>query len=173
LVLGGSLGAQGINDIVPKAIASLSAEDRPDILHQTGEKHFDQTQKAYESVGLTVNLQPFIQDMAHAYDWADVVLCRAGALTVAELCAVGLGAIFIPYPHAVDDHQTANANYMVEHKAAICIPQKELTESRLADIVRRFSAEPDERLLMAQAAYELRKVNAAERIYEICQEICH
>jgi len=173
LVLGGSLGAQGINHVVPAALAKLSPQERPEIMHQTGEKHYQDAVNAYQTAGLTANIQPFITDMAAAYNWADMVLCRAGALTVAELCAVGLGAIFVPYPHAADDHQTANAKYMVENKAAICVQQKELTETKLADIVRRFTDSPDERFVMAQAAFQLRKDNVAQRIFQICQEICN
>jgi len=172
LVIGGSLGAQALNDVVPRAMQQLNADDRPLILHQTGDKHIEAAKKMYESRGVTATLQPFIKDMANAYAWADVVLCRAGALTVAELCAVGLGAIFVPFPYAVDDHQTANAQFMVKHEAALCIQQSELTESRLASIVKELAKSPEKRLAMAQAAYQLRKVSVVERIYEICQEIC-
>lgn len=171
LILGGSLGAQALNEIVPRALAQLSPEERPEIWHQTGEKHFEIAKKAYESMGIQANVTPFIKDMAHAYAWANMVLCRAGALTVAELCAVGLGAIFVPFPFAVDDHQSANAHFMVKNKAALCFQQTELTERLLADIVREFSRSPEKRLAMAQAAYQLRKVNVAEKFYEILREV--
>jgi len=171
LVLGGSLGAQGLNEIVPRALAQLQTEERPEIWHQTGDKHFDVTKKLYESMGVNAKLTPFIQDMAEAYAWANMVLCRAGASTVAELCAAGLGAILVPYPYAVDDHQTANAGFMVSNHAALCIQQTELTESRLADIVRQFSDSPEKRLAMAEAAYQLRKVNVAEKVYEILCDV--
>lgn len=172
LILGGSLGAQALNEIVPRALAQLNAQELPDIIHQTGDKHFEQTQKAYESRGITVDLQPFISDMAKAYAWADMVLCRAGALTVAELCAAGLGAIFVPFPFAVDDHQTANAYFMVKNNAALCIQQAELTEARLVEIVKQLMQSPEKRLAMAQAAYALRQVNATEKMFEICEEVC-
>lgn len=172
LVLGGSLGAQALNEIVPKALAKLTIEERPEILHQTGDKHFDATETAYKSNNIQSKLTPFIKDMAQAYGWADMVLCRAGALTVAELCSVGLGAIFVPFPYAIDDHQTANANFMVKQDAALCIQQRELTEGRLADIVRQFAQSPEQRLAMADAAYQLRTVNVAEKIFNICKEIC-
>lgn len=172
LVLGGSLGAQALNEVVPRALARLAPAERPEILHQTGEKHFDSAKTAYESMGISANLHPFIKDMANAYAWADMVLCRAGALTVAELCAAGLGAILVPFPHAVDDHQTANAAFMVENHAALCVQQRDLTDSRLAEILQDFNRSPGKRLAMAQAAYELRKVNVAENIYAICQEVC-
>ncbi len=172
LVLGGSLGAQALNEVVPRAMLKLNANERPLILHQTGNKHIESAKKIYESAGIDANLQPFIKDMENAYAWADVVLCRAGALTVTELCTVGLGAIFVPFPFAVDDHQTANAQFMVKHKAALCIQQSELTETRLASIVKELTQSPEKRLAMAQAAYQLRKVSVVEKIYEICKEIC-
>jgi len=171
LVLGGSLGAQALNELVPQAIAKLS--DRPKIIHQTGSKFCEMTKECYAAQGVEVTLSPFIEDMAAMYSWADVVLCRAGALTVAELCAAGLGAIFVPYPFAVDDHQTANANFMVAQEAALCIQQRELTADKLAELIATFSQTPNKRLRMAEAAYRLRKINVAERIYHICKEICH
>ena len=171
LVLGGSLGAQALNALVPRTLELLSQEERPEVRHQTGDKHFDAAKNDYESMGIQVTLTPFIKDMAEAYGWADIVLCRAGALTVAELCVAGLGAVFVPFPHAVDDHQTANADFMVKHKAALCVQQAELTPARLADIVREFNGAPEYRLAMAQAAYQLRKVKVAEKIYAICQEV--
>ena len=172
LVLGGSLGAQAINEIVPKMLMRLAPEERPEVWHQTGKKHFYLTKEAYFSSKLQVNLVPFIEDMAKAYAWADMVLCRAGALTVAELCAVGLGAIFVPYPYAVDDHQTANANYMVKHHAALCIQQSELTDVRLAAILKELAYAPDRRLAMAKAAYQLRFIDVSEKIFAIlCAEV--
>jgi UDP-N-acetylglucosamine--N-acetylmuramyl-(pentapeptide) pyrophosphoryl-undecaprenol N-acetylglucosamine transferase len=172
LVLGGSLGAQALNAVVPQALAKLAESERPLIMHQAGEKNFDVTKKDYESIGLQANVLPFIKDMAAAYAWADIVLCRAGALTVSELCAAGLGAVFVPFPHAVDDHQTANANFMVQEDAALCIQQTDLTASRLADIVKQFNDEPKLRAAMAQSAYQLRKTHVVEKIFEICQEVC-
>ncbi len=171
LVLGGSLGAQVLNEIVPQVLAQLKANERPEVWHQTGNKHFELAKKQYESMGLTVNLHPFIKDMSQAYAWADIVLCRAGASTVSELCAAGLGAIFVPFPHAVDDHQTANAEFMVRGGAALCIQQRELTEGQLAVIVKGFVYERQKCRDMAQAAYQLRKANVAERIVEICEEL--
>lgn len=171
LVLGGSLGAQGLNEMVPRALALLKPDERPEIWHQTGEKHAEAAKKHYETMGLQVKLTPFITDMAEAYGWANMVLCRAGASTVAELCAAGLGAILVPYPYAVDDHQTANADFMVRNGAALCVQQSELTEHRLADILRQFLQAPDKRLKMAEAAWQLRKVNVAEKIYEILCDV--
>lgn len=173
LVLGGSLGAQALNSVIPKALAEIPEAERPEVWHQTGDKLFEAAKTAYESMHIQANLQPFIKDMGEAYSWADMVICRAGALTVAELCAVGLGAILVPFPYAVDDHQTANAQYMAKHDAALCIQQTDLTATRLADIVREFSNSPEKRVAMAQAAYRLRKVDVAEKIYQICEEVCH
>lgn len=171
LVLGGSLGAQALNQVIPKALAQLNLDKRPEVWHQAGDKHFAETESAYKSMGVQANVVPFVKDMAQAYAWADMVICRAGALTVAELCAAGLGAVFVPYPHAVDDHQTANAQFMVKNDAALCIQQSDLTEAHLTDIVRGFAAAPDQRLRMAEAAYGLRKIHVAEKIYQICQEV--
>lgn len=167
LVLGGSLGAQALNSVVPRALSRLSPDERPDIWHQTGNKHFEDAKKVYESNGIEAKVTPFIKEMASAYAWANVVLCRAGALTVAELCAAGVGAIFVPFPFAVDDHQTANAEFMVKNNAALCVQQADLTEDRLAEILRQFSRSPEKCLTMAQAAYQLRKVNVAERFYQL------
>jgi UDP-N-acetylglucosamine--N-acetylmuramyl-(pentapeptide) pyrophosphoryl-undecaprenol N-acetylglucosamine transferase len=173
LILGGSLGAQALNEVVPRALAKMNVNERPEILHQTGDKHIDNVKNLYRSMNLEADLTPFIKDMAHVYSWADMVLCRAGALTVAELCAVGLGAIFVPFPLAVDDHQTANASFMVNHQAALCIQQSELTDERLVDILREFSQSAEKRLSMAESAYELRQVDVVDKIYAICKEVCH
>lgn len=171
LVLGGSLGAKAINQMVPASLALMDADYRPEVFHQTGEKHFEETRQLYDAKGLHVNLVPFVKDMANVYAWADVVLCRAGALTVAELCTVGLGAIFVPFPHAVDDHQTANAEYMVKHHAAYCVQQCDLSEQKLADMMRQFAEQQSLHLAMAKAAFALRHVKVTERIYQICEEI--
>ncbi len=171
LIIGGSLGAQGLNDIVPRALALLKEEERPEVWHQTGEKHLAAAQQTYAELGVKAKLMPFIDDMPAAYQFADMVLCRAGASTIAELCTVGLGAILVPYPFAVDDHQTANADFMVKNGAARCIQQSALTDTLLADIIREFSAAPEKRLAMAEAAYQLRMPDVAARIYQILCEV--
>jgi len=171
LVLGGSLGAKALNEMVPQALAHLALADRPNVRHQTGEQHMEGAKKAYQSKEIDVNLTAFIKDMAGAYEWADIVICRAGALTVSELCAAGLGAVLVPFPHAVDDHQTANAQFMVDCHAAYCIQQRELTAEQLADIVRQFAQSPEKRLSMAKAAYSLRKVQVAEKIFDILLDV--
>ncbi len=173
LIMGGSLGAAAFNDLVPKALAKLSASERPLVYHQTGEKHCESTQQAYQAAGLEAEVVPFITDMGKAYAWADIVLCRAGALTIAELCAAGLGAILVPYPYAVDDHQTANANYLVKHQAALLIQQTALTEDGLAALIKELSDSPEKRQAMAEAAYQLRRIDATDKVFTICGEICH
>lgn len=172
LVLGGSLGAQVFNELLPAALALIDESLRPEIWHQTGRKHEDTAKRMYEQYAICAKLSPFISDMAAAYRWADMVLCRAGALTVAELCAAGLGAILIPYPHAVDDHQTANAEFMVKAGAALCVQQAELTRSKLALLLQQFIDDPEKRSDMADAAYQLRRVDVPATIFKICQEVC-
>lgn len=171
LVVGGSLGALALNEIVPQSLNLIPENQRPEVWHQTGEKHFAVTKKNYERLSIDAKLQPFIHDMSAAYGWADIVLCRAGALTVAELCAVGVGAIFIPFPFAIDDHQTANAQYMVSKNAAICIQQKDLTANRLSKIIRDYGNTPEKCLAMAMAAYQLRKTEVTKRIFDIISEL--
>ena len=173
LMIGGSLGAQALNRLLPEALSLLPLDVRPEVLHQTGGKHLESTKMDYDSVGLHVKLVPFLKDMAEAYSWADMVLCRAGALTVSELCAAGVGAILVPYPHAVDDHQTANAQFMVNQSAGLCIQQKMLTPQKLADILRQFAESPAARAAMAKAAYRSRNLNVAEKIHSICEEMLH
>jgi UDP-N-acetylglucosamine--N-acetylmuramyl-(pentapeptide) pyrophosphoryl-undecaprenol N-acetylglucosamine transferase len=171
LVVGGSLGAQVFNALVPQALALLPQPTRCAVWHQTGANHYALAVKNYAAQGVEAKLEPFISDMAAAYAWADIVLCRAGALTVAEVCAVGIGAIFVPFPFAVDDHQTANAQFLVNKGAAICIQQKELTPSGLAQVLLGYSKAPEQRLKMAQAAYQLRTLEVSKRIFAIISEV--
>lgn len=174
LILGGSLGAQAINEIVPRSLAGLKKRgiSQIDIYHQTGIKHDVLTAEAYRQLGIAAKIVPFIADMAEAYAWADWVLCRAGALTIAELCTVGLGAILVPYPYAVDDHQTLNAQFLVDQQAAILIQQRDLTEDLLIETLKELYHHPEKRLSMAKAAYQLRKMDVAEKIYATCQMLC-
>lgn len=171
LVIGGSLGAQVFNSMLPQALALIPPDARPEVWHQTGDKHYEAAKKSYESMKIEANLAPFIKDMAQAYGWADMVLCRAGALTVTELCSAGLGAVLIPFPHATDDHQTANANFMVKNGAALCVQQSALTPERLADIVREYASAPAKRFAMAEAAYKSRYTHVAEKIFKVCEEL--
>ena len=136
LVVGGSLGAQALNDTVPQALALIPAEQRPVVIHQSGEKQIDALRTAYATAGVEATLTPFIDDTAKAYAEADVVIARAGASTVTELAAVGAAAIFVPFPHAVDDHQTHNARFLVEAGAAWLVPQTQLTPGGLATLLQ-------------------------------------
>lgn len=173
LVFGGSLGANALNELLPKALIALPESMRPDIIHQAGTIQFADTAKAYENLGLKAEVVPFINEMDKAYEWADMVLCRAGALTIAELCAVGLGAILVPYPYAVDDHQTANANYMAKENAAILIQQASLSVDVLVSLLSELCGSAEKRMAMAKAAFQLRRIDATERVLNICEEICH
>lgn len=173
LVIGGSLGAAAINELVPRSLAKMSETERPEVKHQTGEKHYETALKAYAGANVKAEVIPFITNMAEAYEWADIVLARAGASTIAELCAAGVGAILVPYPFATDDHQTENANYLVKNGAAVLIQQAALTDEILIDQIRSFSGSNDKRLSVAQAAFNLRKIDATEIVLKTCEEICH
>ncbi|MDE2089010.1 MAG: undecaprenyldiphospho-muramoylpentapeptide beta-N-acetylglucosaminyltransferase [Gammaproteobacteria bacterium] len=168
LVLGGSLGAQVFNETVPEALGRLLPEHRPRVWHQTGRRHLEAARERYRKVGLQVRLEDFIEDMAAAYAWADLVLCRAGALTVAELAAAGVGAILVPYPHAVDDHQTHNARYLAQAGAALLLPQAQMTAERLAELLGTLGRDRARLQAMARAARALAKPDAAERVAELC-----
>lgn len=170
LVVGGSLGALVINQTVPEALAQLPGGQRPVVRHQCGERHLEATREAYRATGVEADVQPFIEDMAEAYGWADLVLSRAGALTIAELCAAGIGAILVPFPHAVDDHQTRNADYMVKAGAALLIPQPKLTVAALTELLTDLVNDRDRTLKMAQAARELGRPDATERVVNYCLE---
>ena len=168
LVLGGSLGAQPINTVVPEAVALLPENLRPEILHQSGRAHVDVVREHYRALDVVARVEPFIDDMAAAYAWADTVLCRAGALTIAELAAAGVGAILVPLPHAIDDHQTHNARWLSEQRAGVLMPQSELTAEHLANLLREMSAKPQELLAWAHNARALAKPDAAERVAAAC-----
>lgn len=173
LVVGGSLGAQAINQKVPAAVARLADEKRPEIRHQCGERNHEAALEAYENAGVEASVEPFIKDMAEAYAWADLVVCRAGALTVSELCAAGVGAILVPFPHAVDDHQTRNADYMVKAGAALLMPQNKLTEDLLADTLADLLGNREHIIDMARAARTLARPDATERVVNYCLEAAH
>ncbi|MEY3725272.1 MAG: hypothetical protein RLZZ365_1207 [Pseudomonadota bacterium] len=131
LVVGGSLGAAALNAVVPEALALLPDDQRPNVMHQTGEQHLEAVTKKYQQLGVSGELKPFIEDMASAYANADLVICRAGAMTVSEISAAGVAACFVPFPHAIDDHQTANARFLSDAKAAMLIPQTQLDAAAL------------------------------------------
>lgn len=169
LVVGGSLGARGLNELVPAAMARLTPQGRPQIVHQAGEKLIAKLREAYARHHVEGECIAFIDDMAARYAWADFVICRGGGLTVAELAAVGLGAIVVPLPGAIADEQSANAQFLVDAGAAWKEPQDQLTAERLASIVNMLDR--PRALAMAQAAHALGKRDAAERVAAVCVEL--
>lgn len=171
LVLGGSQGALALNRIVPAALARLPADLRPEVRHQTGSQTIGTAREAYEKHGIDVDLQPFIDDMAAAYAWADLVVCRAGALTVAELSAAGLPAIFVPYPAAVDDHQTANARPLADAGAAAIVQEKDLNDESLAGLLRNWLASREKLCARAIKARALAKPDALRNIANLCLDV--
>jgi len=170
LVIGGSLGAQRLNEIVPEAISHIVVDARPNIWHQTGLAKLDMTRELYRRHGVEARIEAFIDDMARAYGWADLVICRAGAMTVFELAAAGIGSILIPYPYAVDDHQTANAEYLASAGAAIVKQQHELTSEWLSDTVIRMTQQRDTLVKMATAARKMAKPEAASEVADRCMQ---
>jgi UDP-N-acetylglucosamine--N-acetylmuramyl-(pentapeptide) pyrophosphoryl-undecaprenol N-acetylglucosamine transferase len=171
LVLGGSQGARALNDTLPAAVAQLPAGSRPDIWHQAGEATLELARHAYAEAGVSARVEAFITDMAAAYAWADVVVCRAGALTIAELAAAGLPAVLVPFPGAVDDHQTRNAAYLVNAGAAVLIPQTELTPARLAAELAACDANRALVMERARRARALARPDATEEIAGLCQRL--
>lgn len=168
LVVGGSLGARALNQTVPQALALLAPEERPEVWHQTGSKMLEEARATYDKAGVAARVEPFIADMAAAYAWADLVLCRAGALTVAELAAAGVASLLVPFPHAVDDHQTHNAAVLAEAGAAEIIQQHELTAARLAERLRGLGRERTLLVEMARRARAQARPDAAARMLALC-----
>jgi UDP-N-acetylglucosamine--N-acetylmuramyl-(pentapeptide) pyrophosphoryl-undecaprenol N-acetylglucosamine transferase len=168
LVFGGSQGAQRLNTVLPQALARLNPENRPQVIHQTGERGLADTRAAYVQEQIEAEVLPFIDDMAKTYAWADLAVCRAGAMTVAELQAAGLGAIFVPLPIATDDHQTKNAAVMVGAGAARVIQERDLTPEYLSAVIAELVADRARLLKMAEAARGARMLNAASRLADLC-----
>ncbi|MEX3547675.1 MAG: undecaprenyldiphospho-muramoylpentapeptide beta-N-acetylglucosaminyltransferase [Burkholderia sp.] len=171
LVVGGSLGAAALNEVVPRALALLSPESRPHVVHQAGTKHIDMLCSNYDAAGLAtgqavVELLPFIDNMATAYANADLVICRSGAMTVSEIAAVGVAALFVPFPHAVDDHQTANAAFLADQGAAVLVQQRDLSADLLADWLRRQTR--DSLAQMAERSRSLAKPDATNLVARAC-----
>ena len=169
LVVGGSLGAQALNTLVPQALALLPASERPLVIHQSGAKQIDALRAAYAQAGVQAELTPFIDDTAEAFAAADLVIARAGASTVTELAAVGVAAIYVPFPHAVDDHQTTNARFVVDAGGGWLMPQHSLTADALADHLRRL----DRATLRehAERAHAVRKTQATEAVVTACESL--
>ncbi len=172
LIVGGSQGAVALNKIVPEAF-SLLAHESFDIRHQTGQVDAQPTAERYASFGVQANVTPFISDMAAAYAWADAVICRSGALTVSELAAAGIGALLVPYPFAVDDHQTKNAEYLVKGNAAQLVQQKDLTPVKLADLIKSHFSDRVQLEAMAVSARHLAQPEATEVLVNACGEALH
>jgi len=171
LVLGGSQGALALNKVVPAALARLPGDLRPVVRHQAGSRTIDAAREAYEHESIDAELVSYIDDMADAYAWADLVICRAGALTVAEVSAAGLPAIFVPFPNAVDDHQTANAQPMADAGAAAIMAEADLCDESLAGLLRNWLESRDELLARASKARTLAKPEALNRISALCLEV--
>jgi UDP-N-acetylglucosamine--N-acetylmuramyl-(pentapeptide) pyrophosphoryl-undecaprenol N-acetylglucosamine transferase len=170
LVIGGSLGAQALNRVVPQAIARLPVAMRPQVHHQTGQAEVAGVAQGYREIGCEARVEAFIEDMAAAYAWADLVVCRSGALTVAELAAAGVASILVPYPHATDDHQTGNARYLADAGAALLMPQASLSDAWLAATLTRFTGHRETLLAMARRARELARPDAARHVARLCLE---
>jgi UDP-N-acetylglucosamine--N-acetylmuramyl-(pentapeptide) pyrophosphoryl-undecaprenol N-acetylglucosamine transferase len=169
LVVGGSLGAQALNDVLPKALATLPIETRPVVIHQAGEKHIDALQANYHAASVAADTRPFINNMAEMYAWADLVICRSGALTVAELACVGVASVLVPFPHAVDDHQTYNAKYLSDAGAAQLIQQDEFSVAKASELLQKLTREIC--CEMAIKAKSLAKPDATQTVAKICMEL--
>ncbi|WP_206951050.1 undecaprenyldiphospho-muramoylpentapeptide beta-N-acetylglucosaminyltransferase [Trinickia acidisoli] len=173
LVVGGSLGAAALNECVPRALALLAPDERPHVIHQAGAKHIDALRGNYAQAGFapgeSLSLVPFIDDMAAAYGDADLVICRSGAMTVAEVAAVGVAALFVPFPYAVDDHQSTNAEFLASQEAAVLVQQRDLSPENLADWLRSQTRETLAE--MAERARLLAKPEATDRVAQICAAV--
>jgi UDP-N-acetylglucosamine--N-acetylmuramyl-(pentapeptide) pyrophosphoryl-undecaprenol N-acetylglucosamine transferase len=167
LVVGGSLGAAALNELLPKAIALLPPAQRPDVVHQSGRQHVEKLRENYAAAGVEADVRDFIDDMATLYAWCDLAVCRAGAMTVAELACAGVPAVLVPFPFAVDDHQTTNAGFLAEAGAAWLMQQKDLTAEQLA---AHLAALTREQLAgMSQKAQALAKPDATKTVADICE----
>ena len=171
LVVGGSLGAKALNDTVPQALALMPIAQRPRVLHQSGAKQMDALRTSYAAAGVEADLTPFIDDAAAAYAHADLVICRAGASTVTELAAVGVAALFVPFPAAVDDHQTTNAQFLVQAGGGWLVQQRDLTAAGLAEILQK--CERSTLVEYALEAKKMQKIGATEAVVAACEELVH
>lgn len=170
LVVGGSLGASAINDLLPRTLALMPATARPIVKHQTGAQHLENTQALYKKLNVEAEVFCFIDDMASAYAWADIVICRSGALTVSELSMAGVASILIPYPHAVDDHQTANALFLVRNNAAVLMQQRDISADELVRLLTTFNHDRSRLNAMARAARAQARPYATELVVAQCLE---
>lgn len=169
LVVGGSLGARALNELVPQALALIPAGQRPQVTHQSGAREIDALRAHYAAAGVQAELTPFINDTAQAFADADLIICRAGASTVTEIAAVGAAALFVPFPSAVDDHQTLNARFLVERGGGWLVQQRDLTAPILADMLQK-----TERTSLVQCALNaknMQKTEATVRVVAACEEL--
>ncbi len=173
LILGGSLGAKALNEVIPETLLLLSNDYQVQVKHQCGERHYSEIRGVYKDSDIEAEVLPFIDDMAAAYAWADLVICRAGALTVAELAACGVGAILIPFPYAVDDHQTANASYLSTSGAAIQIQETQFNVEKLKAVLLQLLHAPERIVQMAVKARSLAKPDATMMVANLCMEAAH
>ena len=171
LIMGGSLGAQALNEVLPEALARIAPERRPQVLHQAGRGKQEQTLRDYREQRVEARVVEFIDDMPGALAQADLAVCRAGALTISELAAAGLGSILVPYPYAVDDHQTRNAAYLCDAGAAILIPQSELSADYLAQVLEQLTCDRGRLLKMAEAARDRASPDALDCVVDTCLEV--
>lgn len=168
LVVGGSLGATSLNENIPAALALIPKDGRPKVIHQAGDKHLSELQNRYAELGVEADIRPFIDDMPSAYAQADLVICRSGAMTVSELAACGVASCLIPFPHAIDDHQTANAKFLSEANAAVLLPQQYLNPQDLALMIQNLNR--SDLKDMAIRAHALAKPHATQRVAEVCAD---
>ena len=171
LVMGGSLGAEPLNKLVPAALARLEPAQRPEVFHQAGKQHAEITAERYREQAVDAQVQPFIKDMAQAYAWADLLICRAGALTVSELAAAGLPSLLIPLPHAIDDHQSRNAQYLASAGAAVALNQHTTDAATLAAQLTEVLMHQDKLVAMGATARRLAKPDATRTVVDICLEV--
>ena len=169
LVVGGSLGAMALNELVPKALALIPANARPVVTHQSGARHLEALRANYQAAGVQAELTPFIEDTAQAFADADLIICRAGASTVTEIAAVGAAALFVPFPSAVDDHQTTNAKFLVDQGGGWLIQQRDLTPEKLAQLLQK--TERSTLVLYGLEAKKMQKTEATARMVAACEEL--
>lgn len=173
LVLGGSLGARFLNESVPRALAGIPVEQRPLVRHQAGPRLLDEARKSYAEAEVSADITAYIENMADAYQWADLVVCRAGAMTVSEIAVAGLPALFVPFPHAIDDHQTANANWLVSVGAALLYQQSEHDSNRFENLLKELLQDHEGLAHMSEKARSRGMRNSAEQILQQCEELTH
>ncbi len=171
LVVGGSLGATALNELLPQALALLPREKRPEVVHQSGRQHVEKLRANYVAAGVEADARDYIEDMATLYEWCDVAVCRAGAMTVAELACAGVPAVLVPFPHAVDDHQTTNAKFLADAGAAWCMQQKDLSAEGLAAYLVSLTRE--QLAAMSAKARALAKPEATKTVADICEGLAN